>query len=165
MSGAGKKIVESIRRNIDWDGMSKLLVTENAKKEFAALRRAYDEVTRTLEAKLNVEPQPIDWEFYKKSLGAPLVNMYKEAYESIKIPEYVDKVTPEYKPKFDAIIQECKEAEKRSLEESASLEQEIAQIRELKNKLPTMTADDCFQMYPELKEKFDEELRNDNWGY
>ncbi len=29
------------------------------------------------------EPEPIDWEYYRKGIGAPLVNMYKEAYDSM----------------------------------------------------------------------------------
>ena len=28
------------------------------------------------------EPQPIDWEYYKKGVGSKVVEMYKEAYES-----------------------------------------------------------------------------------
>lgn len=28
------------------------------------------------------EPQPIDWEYYRKGIGPKLVDMYKEAYES-----------------------------------------------------------------------------------
>lgn len=32
-------------------------------------------------------------------------------------------------------------------------------------KLSTMTADEYFAKHPELKKKFDDEIRNDNWGY
>lgn len=28
------------------------------------------------------EPEPIDWEYYRKGIGSRLVDMYKEAYES-----------------------------------------------------------------------------------
>lgn len=28
------------------------------------------------------EPQPIDWEYYRKGIGSKVVDMYKEAYES-----------------------------------------------------------------------------------
>jgi len=44
------------------------------------------------------EPKPIDWEYYRKGIGSKVVDMYKEAYESIEIPKYVDTVTPQYKP-------------------------------------------------------------------
>lgn len=162
---SGKKIVEKAAKTIDWEGMSKLLISDNARREFFSLRRAYEEVKRTLDTKFSQEPQPIDWEYYRKGVGSRLVDMYKEAYEGVQIPKFVDKVTPEYKPKFDALLKEAKEAEQRSLQESERLEKEIAKIQELKKKITTMTADEYFAQYPELKAKFDEEIKNDNWGY
>ena len=32
-------------------------------------------------------------------------------------------------------------------------------------KISTMTANEYFEKHPELKKKFDDEIRNDNWGY
>jgi hypothetical protein len=29
------------------------------------------------------EPEPIDWEYYRQGIGSKLVDMYKEAYESM----------------------------------------------------------------------------------
>ncbi|TXG49605.1 hypothetical protein EZV62_025480 [Acer yangbiense] len=174
MSGAGKKIVDvafKAGRTIDWDGMAKMLVSEEARKEFSALRRAFDEVNTTLQTKFNlcrfvarvweyVEPEPIDWEYYRKGIGPRLVDMYKEAYDSIEVPKYVDTVTPQYKPKFDSLLVELKEAEEKSLKESERLEKEIVD-----QKISTMTADEYFAKHPELKKKFDDEIRNDYWGY
>ncbi|PPD85963.1 hypothetical protein GOBAR_DD17100 [Gossypium barbadense] len=45
------------------------------------------------------------------------------------------------------------------------LEKEIADLQELKQKISTMTVDEYFEKHPELKKKFDDEIRNDNWGY
>ncbi|KAL0418172.1 UNVERIFIED_CONTAM: ATP synthase subunit d, mitochondrial [Sesamum radiatum] len=112
-----------------------------------------------------LEPEPIDWEYYRKGIGSRLVDMYKQAYDEVKIPKYVDNVTPQYKPKFDALLVELKEAEESSLKESERLEKEIAEVQELKKKLSTMTADEYFEKHPELKKKFDDEIRNDYWGY
>lgn len=83
---------------------------------------------------------------------------------------------------------ELKEAEKQSLDESARLEKEIAEVREMKvsyqhletHNVPTihyryvgseendllclqkktgiMTADEYFERHPELKQKFDDEI-------
>ncbi|XP_068663540.1 ATP synthase subunit d, mitochondrial-like [Aristolochia californica] len=150
---------------IDWDGMAKLLVSDEARKEFVNLRHAFDEVNHALQTKFSQEPEPIDWNYYRKGIGSHLVDMYKEAYESVEIPKYVDNVTPQYKPKFDALLVELKEAEEKSLKESERLEKEIAEVQELKKKLSTMTADEYFAKHPELKQKFDDEIRNDYWGY
>lgn len=168
MSGAGKKVVDvafKASKNIDWEGMAKLLVSDEARKEFATLRRAFDEVNTTLSTKFSQEPEPIDWEYYRKGIGSRLVDMYKEAYDSIEIPKYVDTVTPQYLPKFDALLVELKEAEEKSLKESERLEKEIVEVQELKQKISTMTADEYFEKHPELKKKFDDEIRNDYWGY
>ncbi|KAJ0103429.1 hypothetical protein Patl1_06164 [Pistacia atlantica] len=168
MSGAGKKIVDvafKAGRTIDWDGMAKMLVTDEARKEFATLRRAFDEVNSALQTKFSQEPEPIDWEYYRKGIGSRLVDVYKEAYESIEIPKYVDTVTPQYKPKFDSLIVELKEAEEKSLKESQRLDNEIVEVKELKEKISTMTAEEYFAKHPELKKKFDDEIRNDYWGY
>ncbi|KAK8274246.1 hypothetical protein V6Z12_D10G062000, partial [Gossypium hirsutum] len=124
-------------KNIDWEGMAKLLVSDEARKEFATLRRTFDEVNSTLQTKFSQEPEPIDWEYYRKGIGSRLIDMYKEAYESVEIPKFVDTVTPQYKPKFDALLVELKEAEEKSLKESERLEKEIAEVQELKQKIST----------------------------
>ncbi|PIA38650.1 hypothetical protein AQUCO_02700104v1 [Aquilegia coerulea] len=168
MSGAGKKVADvavKATKGIDWDGMAKLLVSEEARREFSKLRVAFDEVNHTLQTKFSQEPEPIDWEYYRKGIGNRLVDMYKEAYDSVEIPKFVDTVTPQYKPKFEALLVELKEAEKNSLKESERLEKEIAETQELKRKISTMTADEYFEKHPELKKKFDDEIRNDYWGY
>lgn len=56
MSGVGKKVVDvafKAGRTIDWDGMAKLIVTDEARREFATLRRAFDEVNTQLQTKFS----------------------------------------------------------------------------------------------------------------
>ena len=56
MGGTTKKVVDvafKASRNIDWDGMAKLIVSDEARKEFATLRRAFDEVNHTLQTKFS----------------------------------------------------------------------------------------------------------------
>ncbi|XP_041991498.1 ATP synthase subunit d, mitochondrial-like [Salvia splendens] len=168
MSGPGKKVVDvalKAGKAIDWEGMAKLLVSEEARREFFTLHRAFDEVNTQLQTKFSQEPEPVDWEYYRKGIGSRLVDMYKQAYDEVQIPKYVDNVTPQYKPKFDALLVELKEAEQMSLKESERLEKEVAEVQDLKKRLSTMTADEYFEKHPELKKKFDDEIRNDYWGY
>jgi len=51
------------------------------------------------------------------------------------------------------------------VKESERLEKEIANVQSLKKRISTMTADVYFAEHPELKEKFDNEIRNNIWGY
>lgn len=56
MSGAGKKVSDvpfKASRSIDWDGMAKMLVSDEARKEFFTLPRAFDEVNSTLQTKFS----------------------------------------------------------------------------------------------------------------
>ncbi|KAH0979876.1 hypothetical protein GBA52_007053 [Prunus armeniaca] len=169
MSGAGKKVADvafKASRKIDWEGMAKLLVSDEARKEFASLRRAFDEVNTTLQTKFSQEPEPIDWEYYRKGIGSRLVDMYKEAYDSM-FSDYLMNSFQKYNSSMNQSLQlvDLKEAEEKSLKESERLEKEIAEVQELKKKISTMTADEYFEKHPELKKKFDDEIRNDYWGY
>ncbi|RZC70395.1 hypothetical protein C5167_033516 [Papaver somniferum] len=186
MSGAGKKVADlaakaAASKGIDWGGMAKLLVSEEARKEFSSLRRAFDEVNSTLQTRFSQEPEPVNWEYYRKGIGPRVVDMYKEAYDSMLsilfsctseflyidsiCHAYVDNVTPQFKPKFESLLIELKEAEQKSLQETERLEKEIAEVQELKKKISTMTANEYFEKHPEVKKKFDDEIRNDYWGY
>ena len=56
MSGTVKKVTDvafKAGKSIDWDGMAKLLVSDEARKEFANLRRAFDEVNSALQTKFS----------------------------------------------------------------------------------------------------------------
>ncbi|KAL1113125.1 hypothetical protein V6Z11_D02G170600 [Gossypium hirsutum] len=166
MSRPGKKVVDvafKASKNIDWEGMAKLLVSDEARKEFATLRRTFDEVNSTLQTKFS---QKIAlWKFLSKPIGFTVTNVIYSSIAGVEIPKFVDTVTPQYKPKFDELLVELKEAEEKSLKESERLEKEIAEVQELKQKISTMTADEYFEKHPELKKKFDDEIRNDYWGY
>lgn len=54
--GARKKVAGvafKASRSINWDGMAKMLVSDEARKEFPTLRRAFDEVNSTLQTKFS----------------------------------------------------------------------------------------------------------------
>jgi len=56
MSGPSKKVVDvafKASKTVDWDGMAKLLVSDEARKEFATLRRAFNEVNAQLGTKFS----------------------------------------------------------------------------------------------------------------
>ncbi|KAK1298708.1 hypothetical protein QJS10_CPB14g01258 [Acorus calamus] len=165
MSGRGVKKAVDAAKTIDWEGMARMIVSDEARREFNSLRATFQEVDSTIRTKFCLEPEPIDWDRYRKSIGSRLVDMYKEAYEKVEIPKYVDTVTPEYQPKFDALLENLKKVEQDSLKETERLEKEIASFKEEKAKLSTMTADEYFARHPDLKKKFDDEIRNDYWGY
>lgn len=57
MSGPTKKVADMTAKavkKIDWDGMAKMIVSEEARKEFFNLRRTFEEVNHTLETKFSM---------------------------------------------------------------------------------------------------------------
>ncbi|GKC24417.1 ATP synthase subunit d, mitochondrial [Tanacetum coccineum] len=89
MSGVMKKVSDvafKASKTIDWDGMAKMIVTDEAKKDFSSLRRAFEEVNSTLQTKFSQEPEPVDWEYYRKGLGSRIVDSYKEYYDTAHAP-------------------------------------------------------------------------------
>jgi hypothetical protein len=57
MSGNGAKKVADMAvkagKAIDWDGMAKMLVSEEARKEVATLRRTFEDVNHQLQTKFS----------------------------------------------------------------------------------------------------------------
>jgi F-type H+-transporting ATPase subunit d len=61
MSGVKKvtDLAAKAGKAIDWDGMAKMLVYEEARKEFANLRRTFEDVNHQLQTKYSqVSPPP-----------------------------------------------------------------------------------------------------------
>lgn len=57
MSGPTKKVADMTAKavkKIDWDGMAKMIVSEEARKEFFNLRRTFEEVNHTLQTKFSM---------------------------------------------------------------------------------------------------------------
>lgn len=53
MSGVGKKIAKVISKGIDWDHITKAVVSDEGRRELFSLRRSFDDVSNTLETKFN----------------------------------------------------------------------------------------------------------------
>lgn len=164
MSG---KAVARAGKSIDWDHLSKVVVSDAGKRELASLRRAYDDVAATLNEKFNVKPTSINWDFYKQKLGPSVVNIFQQSYESLdkQVPEYQDDLTPVYEAKHQELLKKALVEEEDSKRKIVLLEKEIENVREQKAALKTMTVDEYFAKNPEVKEKIDDEIRNHNWGY
>ncbi|KAL4378593.1 hypothetical protein GQ457_02G024830 [Hibiscus cannabinus] len=59
-------VVFKASKDIDWEGMTKLLISDAAHKEFVVPHRTFDDVNSTLQTKFSQESRPIDWKYYRK---------------------------------------------------------------------------------------------------
>ncbi|CAI7931934.1 unnamed protein product [Closterium sp. NIES-54] len=57
---SGKAAVQRAFKAIDWEKLSRVVVSEEGKREMAALKRAHDEVSHTLNTKFNEVWLPVD---------------------------------------------------------------------------------------------------------
>eukprot|EP00271_Cylindrocystis_brebissonii_P015896 TRINITY_DN38965_c0_g1_i1.p1 TRINITY_DN38965_c0_g1~~TRINITY_DN38965_c0_g1_i1.p1 ORF type:complete len:164 (+),score=49.96 TRINITY_DN38965_c0_g1_i1:156-647(+) len=162
---ASKAVATKAGRIIDWDFLFKAIVSDEGKRELGALRRTYDDVSNTIENKLKQNVVAIDWDYYRKRQSPAIVDMFKQSYESVKIPEFEDKVTPEFEKKHAALVAKAVEEEEFSKKEVVRLKAELEKIRVQKDAIKTQTVDEYFALNPEVKEKIDEEIKNQNWGY
>ncbi|KAH8953518.1 hypothetical protein BDL97_08G031400 [Sphagnum fallax] len=155
----------SFGKAIDWDHISKVVVTEAGKRQLQALRNAYEDVATTINDTFNMKPPIIDWEFYRSKIGPSLVSMFEQADASLEreIPNYEDEFTPEYKQKLQSMLKKATEQENASKKKIIMLGREIESIQEQKEALSTQTVDDYFAKNPALREKIDDEIRNHNW--
>ncbi|KAG0504164.1 hypothetical protein M758_4G025400 [Ceratodon purpureus] len=152
---------------IDWDYLQRVVVSDSGKRELAALRRAYDDVAATINDKFNIKPTNINWDFYKQKLGPSIVNIFQDSVNSLEkeVPEYKDDLTADYQTKHQALMAKASEQEEDSKKKIVELEKEISRVQEQKAALRTMTVDEYFAKHPQVKEKIDDEIRNNLWGY
>lgn len=95
------------------------------------------------------------------------MNIFQDSVRSLEkeVPEYKDEYTADYQAKHQALMAKAAEQEEDSKKKIVALEKEIAKVQENKAALRTMTVDDYFAKNPGAKEKIDDEIRNNLWGY
>eukprot|EP00246_Nothoceros_aenigmaticus_P004242 TRINITY_DN15697_c0_g1_i1.p1 TRINITY_DN15697_c0_g1~~TRINITY_DN15697_c0_g1_i1.p1 ORF type:complete len:164 (+),score=44.49 TRINITY_DN15697_c0_g1_i1:180-671(+) len=162
---SGKNAVTKVGRAIDWDFLSKVVLSEEGKRELAKLRLAYDDVSYTLETKLNLKPAAINWDFYKQKLNPNIVNIFQKSIESLKVPEYDDKYTPEFQKKHHDLVASAGASEELSKEALTKIDAELADIRKHKESLRTQTVDAYLKDHPEVEQKIRKELEAGDWSY
>ncbi|KAJ7570674.1 hypothetical protein O6H91_01G130900 [Diphasiastrum complanatum] len=162
---SGKAVAQKVARSIDWEFLGKVVVSDEGRKELSILRRTFEDVNNILETKFNVNPPTIKWDFYKEKLGPSIVNIFQKSYESVQIPEYEDTYTPEYKKKYEEWLVKATQMEEESKREVERLKKDLAELRQKKEALRTLTVDEYLADHPDMKQKIDEEIKNHNWGY
>eukprot|EP00270_Netrium_digitus_P009941 TRINITY_DN305_c0_g1_i1.p1 TRINITY_DN305_c0_g1~~TRINITY_DN305_c0_g1_i1.p1 ORF type:complete len:164 (+),score=59.52 TRINITY_DN305_c0_g1_i1:121-612(+) len=160
-----KAAAGQVVKAIDWDYLARVIVSADGKREMLQLRRAFDEVSNSLETKFSAKPVTIDWETYRQKLNPEVVDSFQQSFESLNIPDYEDKFTPDYEKKFKHLLVKAEQEEEFSKKEVIRLKAELEKVQAQKAALMTQTVDDYFAKNPEVKEKIDEEIKDNYWGY
>lgn len=148
---------------MDWSDISKIVVTEEGKKELASLRKAYEEIM----AFIRSDPgpvEPIDWDDLSKNSGAPsIVEMFKQAYTNINIPKIDDSMLKEFESEFAQLQKEAEKSKQEADLRLQEIDREIQNIDAAIARLHTTTIDEELDANPALARQIDKEISEHKW--
>jgi len=148
---------------LDWSDISKIVVSEEGKKELASLRKAYEEIM----AFIRSDPgpvEPIDWDALSKNSGAPsIVEMFKQAYTNINIPKIDDSMLKEFESEFAQLQKEAEKSKQEAELRLQEIDREIQNIDAAIARLHTTTIDEELDANPALARQIDKEISEHKW--
>ena len=140
---------------VDWEGISKIVQSDQGKRELASLRNSMLELERAVGTAAASSAVP-DWAKYKKQLDGSIVEKFEKAYSSMKIPAYEDKEVQNVAARFKAIVEQAEKLSADSKARVAVIQKELEQIEAEKKRLLTTTIDEELANNPDLAKQIDE---------
>lgn len=148
---------------LDWSEISKVVHTDEGKKELASLRKAYDEIMSFIRSDPG-SVEPINWEMYQKgSADSSIVEMFKQAYTNLKIPKIDDSLLKEFESEFAALQKEAQKAKAEAEVRLKEIEGEIQGIDAAIARLSTATIEEELDANPALARQIDKEISEHKW--
>lgn len=148
---------------LDWSDISKIVVSEEGKKELASLRKAYEEIMTYIRS----DPgpvEPIDWDELSKNSDAPqIVRMFKEAYSKIEFPKLDDSMLKEFESEFAQLQKQAEKSKQEAELRLQEIDQEIQNIDAAIARLHTTTIDEELDANPALARQIDKEISEHKW--
>ncbi|EFN57368.1 hypothetical protein CHLNCDRAFT_56064 [Chlorella variabilis] len=141
-----------------WDELSDLVTSDDGKRELATLRSSYVDIAQKLTGMAKTQPA-IKWADWSKEIDPKLVQQFKQAYETMKLPKYEGTELQEATAQFAALQKEAEALVTSSQIRIAEIQTEIANIQKEKERIATTTIDDELAADPELAKEVDEEVQ------
>lgn len=161
-------------RATEWEAISAKLSDPRARAALDSLRNAHGEIQAEAR-KYVVEPEPIDFEYYRSVIkNKELVDAMEANYKSISFPEIspadLDAVTadtPEElrlneKETVDQLFAQLNEKVEDSKKRIVELQELVGLMEETRTSRAT-TMDEVTAMYPEVADEIDDEIANYDW--
>lgn len=153
---------KAVAAEFDWDAFGSMIHSDEGKRELQTLRSTYLDIKQRL-ANLAKAPAPINWTTWKQELDPKLVDQFKGAYESMKLPTYQGTEAEEAKAKFAALISEAEALVKHSEQRSKEIAAEIKSIQDEKARIASATIDGELAADPKLASEVDEEIEKNHF--
>mmetsp|Transcript_11699 Transcript_11699/g.31523 ORF Transcript_11699/g.31523 Transcript_11699/m.31523 type:complete len:157 (+) Transcript_11699:1-471(+) len=118
-----------------------------------------------VEQNMKNETVEIDWEEWREKLG-PFADTLRASFDEIPKPKYeelkaldMQEVEKIFKPIMEEAEKVCEEADL-ALVEIDKTQQDIYWVQD---NLDTMTVEEFLDKFPDVRDKIDEEIRNNEW--
>ena len=147
-----------------WDTAIAQGATEETKRELASLAKTMadikDAVQRDADRSTNV-----DFAKFKQQLtnSPEIVDLFQKAYTTLKLPKYESTEVEDVTKAFKVLEDEAKKQAAESAKRIEELEKELVLLKEERDSLERVTMDEIFEREPEMREKFNEQIKKDEW--
>lgn len=133
------------------------------KSELARIRVMEDEAI----ASLTDDVPEIDWDEWRKKIRYPgLVDEMKASYDATTIPDMEDerkRLTEAVHNAFEPILQSLKDLAADAEKSGAQVEEELANVRYMRENFKDLTVDEFLERYPSIKKTIESDIANNRW--
>ena len=107
----------------------------------------------------------MDFAKFKQQLtnSPEIVDLFQKAYMTLKLPKYESTEVEDVTKAFKVLEDEAKKQAAESAKRIEELEKELVLLKEERESLERVTMDEIFEREPEMREKFNEQIKKDEW--
>ena len=105
----------------------------------------------------------IDFAKFKQQLtnSPEIVDLFQKAYSTLKLPKYESTEIADVTQAFKVLEEAAKKQAAESAKRIEELEKELVALKEERESLERVTMDEIFEREPEMREKFNEQIKKD----
>lgn len=147
-----------------WDTAISQNATDETKRELASLAKTMADIRDVVQRDASRSTE-VDFAKFKRQLtnSPEIVEMFQKAYSTLKLPKYESSEIQDVQKAFKVLEDEAKKQAAESAKRIEELEKELVLLKEERESLERVTMDEIFEREPEMREKFNEQIKKDEW--
>ena len=147
-----------------WDTAISQNATDETKRELASLAKTMADIRDVVQRDASRSTE-VDFAKFKRQLtnSPEIVEMFQKAYSTLKLPKYESSEIQDVQKAFKVLEEEAKKQAAESAKRIEELEKELVLLKEERESLERVTMDEIFEREPEMMEKFNEQIKKDEW--
>jgi F-type H+-transporting ATPase subunit d len=147
-----------------WDTAISQNATDETKRELASLAKTMADIRDAVQRDASRSTE-VDFAKFKRQLtnSPEIVEMFQKAYSTLKLPKYESSEIQDVQKAFKVLEEEAKKQAAESAKRIEELEKELVLLKEERESLERVTMDEIFEREPEMREKFNEQIKKDEW--